>query len=86
MTENYSPKNNSNPTKNNPSESSVENQANIDLDALASTKSEEKVSIASNGQLIWWRFRKNKMAVISLFILVIVLLSFYSLIFRKSKF
>ncbi len=72
MTENYSPKNNSNPSENNLSESVIENQANIDLDALVSTKSEEKVSIASNGQLIWWRFRKNKMAVISLFILVIV--------------
>ncbi|RPJ24343.1 MAG: ABC transporter permease, partial [Chloroflexi bacterium] len=45
---------------------------------LSATKDEERVSIASNWTLVWWRFRKNKLAVIStvvlLFLVVIVLI------------
>lgn len=48
-------------------------QAEHDFDELLSTKSEEKVSVASNWKLVWWRFRKNKLAVISLVLMVFVL-------------
>ncbi len=33
---------------------------------------EDRVSIASNWQLVWWRFRKNKLAVISVFVLILL--------------
>lgn len=32
---------------------------------------EERVSVASNWQLVWWRFRKNRLAVASLVVLVV---------------
>ena len=45
---------------------------------LSGAKEEERISIASNWTLVWWRFRKNKLAVIStvilLFLVVIVLI------------
>ena len=55
----------------------AEEIANLNLDlgdtglALA-TAEEEKVSLASNWKLVWWRYRKNKLAVICLFLLLIV--------------
>jgi peptide/nickel transport system permease protein len=45
---------------------------------LATTQDEERISVASNWTLVWWRFRKNKLAVVStiilLFLIVIVLI------------
>ncbi len=45
---------------------------------LSATKEEERISVASNWTLVWWRFRKNRLAVIStvvlLFLVVIVLI------------
>src|SRR5512143_1122570 len=41
-----------------------------------SSKSEERVSVASNWKLVWWRFRKNRLAVAS----GIVLLMFYAVV------
>ena len=41
--------------------------------AELSSKDEERVSVASNWKLVWWRFRKNRLAVAS----AIVLLMFY---------
>ncbi len=45
---------------------------------VSATRDEERISIASNWTLVWWRFRKNKLAVIStvilLFLVVIVLI------------
>ncbi len=41
--------------------------------ALASelqSKAEDRVSVASNWQLVWWRFRKNRLAIISALVLV----------------
>jgi len=35
------------------------------------SKAEERVSVASNWQLVWWRFRKNRLAIISLVVLVL---------------
>ncbi len=44
---------------------------------LSTSQEEERISIASNWTLVWWRFRKNKLAVIStailLFFVIIVL-------------
>ncbi len=40
---------------------------------FSSSASEEKVSVASNWKLVWWRYRKNRLAVISLFLLFFVL-------------
>lgn len=34
------------------------------------TEEEERISIASNWTLVWWRFRKNKLAVISAVVLI----------------
>ncbi len=34
------------------------------------SKAEERVSVASNWQLVWWRFRKNRLAIISSIVLV----------------
>ena len=38
---------------------------------LITTQEEERISIASNWTLVWWRFRKNKLAVVSSVILLI---------------
>ncbi|RPI93608.1 MAG: ABC transporter permease [Chloroflexi bacterium] len=39
---------------------------------LSATKDEERISVASNWTLVWWRFRKNKLAVISTVILLLL--------------
>src|SRR5512138_3509019 len=44
--------------------------------AEASSKDEERVSVASNWKLVWWRFRKNRLAVAS----GIILLIFYAVV------
>jgi peptide/nickel transport system permease protein len=36
-----------------------------------SSKAEERISVASNWQLVWWRFRKHRLAMISAFVLII---------------
>ena len=41
---------------------------------LISTQEEERISVASNWTLVWWRFRKNKLAVISTLVLVFLIL------------
>ncbi len=49
------------------SESNIEKVDNIN--------SEERVSVASQGQLIWWRFRKHKLAVFSAILLLLLYLT-----------
>ncbi len=49
-------------------------QPELDLEELIKSKSEEKVSVASNWKLVWWRFRKNKLAVLSLILMMLVFL------------
>jgi peptide/nickel transport system permease protein len=44
--------------------------------AELSSKDEERVSVASNWKLVWWRFRKNRLAVAS----TLVLLLFYAVV------
>ncbi len=44
-----------------------------DVAPVISTQAEERVSVASNWKLVWWRFRKNRLAVAS----GVVLLLFY---------
>lgn len=41
---------------------------------LLSTQEEERISVASNWTLVWWRFRKNKLAVFSTFVLLFLML------------
>jgi peptide/nickel transport system permease protein len=44
---------------------------------LITTQEEERISIASNWTLVWWRFRKNVLAVVStvvLFVLILIVL------------
>lgn len=52
-------------------------QPAADEGLLTATQDEERVSVASNWTLVWWRFRKNKLAVVStivlLFLIVVVL-------------
>jgi len=43
-----------------------------DTEGFIISADEEKVSVASNWKLVWWRYRKNKLAVISLILLVFV--------------
>jgi peptide/nickel transport system permease protein len=53
-------------------------QAHPGEDLLSVTQEEERISVASNWTLVWWRFRKNKLAIISvvvlLFLVVVVLI------------
>jgi peptide/nickel transport system permease protein len=46
------------------------------LGSQLASKAEERISVASNWQLVWWRFRKNKLAVFS----AIVLILFYVIV------
>lgn len=46
----------------------------IDEDLLTTSQDEERISIASNWTLVWWRFRKNKLAVVSTIILLLLAL------------
>lgn len=48
----------------------AENQIEETLVLLPISKAEERVSVASNWQLVWWRFRKNKLAIFSALVLV----------------
>jgi len=41
---------------------------------LITTQEEERISIASNWTLVWWRFRKNVLAVFSTVVLLVLLL------------
>jgi peptide/nickel transport system permease protein len=43
---------------------------------MAEASAEERVSVASNWQLVWWRFRKHRLAVAS----AVVLLGFYAVV------
>ena len=53
-------------------------QTSVSESLLPATPDEERISVASNWTLVWWRFRKNKLALIStailLFLMVIVLM------------
>lgn len=54
-------------------------------EALASqlqSKAEDRVSVASNWQLVWWRFRKNRLAVFSGMVLIL----FYAIVFIPEFF
>ncbi len=41
------------------------------LEHVVTSVAEERVSVASNWQLVWWRFRKNKLALVSAALLII---------------
>lgn len=49
----------------------AENQVEETLAPQLVSKAEERVSVASNWQLVWWRFRKNRLAVFSAIVLII---------------
>jgi len=42
-----------------------------DVAPVVSTQAEERVSVASNWKLVWWRFRKNRLAVASAALLIL---------------
>ena len=46
------------------------------VEILQTSKAEDRVSVAPNWKLVWWRFRKNKLAVIS----AVVLILFYIIV------
>ncbi|HUS84023.1 MAG TPA: ABC transporter permease [Anaerolineales bacterium] len=46
------------------------------LEAPVDSIAEERVSVASNWKLVWWRFRKNRLAVVS----AVVLIFFYMVV------
>src|ERR1700730_1380536 len=55
--------------------------APADVEAAAITRAEERISVAPQWQLMWWRFRKHKLALVStalvlLFYLVVVFADF----------
>jgi peptide/nickel transport system permease protein len=41
------------------------------IGTVFASKAEERVSVASNWKLVWWRFRKNKLAVVSALVLIL---------------
>jgi peptide/nickel transport system permease protein len=43
-----------------------------ELHLPASSKAEERISVAPNWKLVWWRFRKNRLAVASAVVLVVL--------------
>ena len=45
------------------------------LQTIENTNTEDRVSVASQGQLIWWRFRKHKLAVVSAILLLLLYLT-----------
>ncbi len=47
----------------------AENQVDETLASQIVSKAEDRVSVASNWQLVWWRFRKNKLALFSMALL-----------------
>src|SRR5215213_7947093 len=49
---------------------------------LVTTAAEERVSVASQGQLMWWRFRKHKLAMMG----AIVVLLFYAMVILADFF
>jgi len=49
----------------------AENQVDETLASQFVSKAEERVSVASNWRLVWWRFRKNRLAVFSAIVLII---------------
>jgi len=51
-------------------------QAAPTLPGGVTSKEEERISVASNWKLVWWRFRKNRLAVAS----TLVLLLFYAVV------
>src|SRR2546423_14692778 len=56
-------------------------QGNLDPETGPITEAEERVSVAPQWQLMWWRFRKHKLALLStalvlLFYLVVVFADF----------
>lgn len=60
----------------------AENQVDETLASQFASKAEDRVSVASNWQLVWWRFRKNRLAVFS----AIVLVLFYVIVFVPDFF
>lgn len=44
------------------------------IDPIVTSVIEDRVSVASNWQLVWWRFRKNRLAVASAIILMVLYL------------
>jgi len=48
----------------------------VTLEAPVDSIAEERVSVASNWKLVWWRFRKNRLAVVS----AVVLIFFYMVV------
>ncbi|MCI0478259.1 MAG: ABC transporter permease [Anaerolineales bacterium] len=40
------------------------------LGVVLASKAEDRVSVASNWKLVWWRFRKNKLALVSALVLI----------------
>ena len=45
------------------------------IDKVEKINAEDRVSVASQGQLIWWRFKKHKLAVISAILLLLLYLT-----------
>ena len=51
-------------------------------DQATISQAEDRVSVAPNWKLVWWRFRKNKLAVVS----AVVLIVFYAVVFVPDFF
>jgi peptide/nickel transport system permease protein len=46
-------------------------EPNVVQEPLATTAAEEKIAVAAQWQLMWWRFRKHKLAMIGTLILIV---------------
>ncbi|MFN8636782.1 MAG: ABC transporter permease [Chloroflexota bacterium] len=59
-------------------EATAEAELPVDAAVVVGTRAEERVSVASQWQLMWWRFRKHKLAMVSA---VIVLIFYFGVAF-----
>ena len=53
-------------------EAPAQSTAVLEDELLITSQEEDRVSVASNWTLVWWRFRKNKLAVVSALLLLLL--------------
>ncbi len=53
-------------------EAPAQSSAVLEDELLITSQEEDRVSVASNWTLVWWRFRKNKLAVVSALLLLLL--------------
>lgn len=63
-------------------ENVLADQPSVELRPPGGAKAEERVSVASNWQLVWWRFKKHRLALVS----TVILILFYAVVLLPDFF